>query len=236
MKRAVTVLAAVLLAGLMIAACSASPEASGSRPPAKTSEAAAASSQQPAVSQEISSSADASAEDASQEPNIDNGGSHVLVAYYSATGNTAKIARYITESIDADTFAVTPVQPYSDADLAYNDAASRVNLEREDESLRTVELETVTPEGWSRYDTVFVGYPIWGGIAAWPIDGFVSGNDWRGKTVIPFCTSASSGIGDSARLLAELAGGGSWRDGERFSASASAEDVGAWVLSLGTAR
>ncbi len=77
------------------------------------------------------------------------------------------------------------------------------------------------------------GYPIWWGIAAWPLDGFVKANDFTGKTVIPFCTSASSGMGESGKLLAEMAGTGEWQEGTRFQSSASEEDVRDWVAGLG---
>ncbi len=79
---------------------------------------------------------------------------------------------------------------------------------------------------------MFVGYPIWWGIAAWPVNGFVSANDFTGKTVIPFCTSASSGIGESGTLLEELAGTGNWLEGMRFRSNASEETVQEWVRSL----
>ena len=87
-------------------------------------------------------------------------------------------------------------------------------------------------ENWDSYDAIFIGYPIWWGIAAWPVDGFVEANDFTGKTVIPFCTSSSSGLGQSGELLAELAGTGDWQEGERFRGGASAADVAAWVESL----
>ena len=93
-------------------------------------------------------------------------------------------------------------------------------------------LEAVTPEGWADYDTVFVGYPIWWGRAGWPVNGFVTGNDFSGKRVIPFCTSASSGLGSSAENLAQLAGSGDWQEGMRFSASASESDVAEWLAGL----
>ena len=94
-------------------------------------------------------------------------------------------------------------------------------------------LAAATPDNWDSYDTVFIGYPIWWGIAAWPVDGFVEANDFTGKTVIPFCTSSSSGLGESGELLAELAGTGDWQEGQRFRSSASQEDINEWVDSLG---
>ena len=161
------------------------------------------------------------------------GSGSVLVVYYSATGNTETVAGYIAQATGGDIFEITPVQPYTDDDLNWSDSDSRVTREHEDESLRDVELTTTQVENWDSYDTVFLGYPIWWGIAAWPVDGFVEANDFTGKTVIPFCTSSSSGLGQSGELLAELAGTGDWQDGERFRSSASQEDVNQWVDSLG---
>ena len=96
-----------------------------------------------------------------------------------------------------------------------------------------MELVSTTVENWDDYDTVFIGYPIWWGIAAWPVDSFVENNDFTGKTVIPFCTSASSGIGESGQLLAEMAGTGDWLEGQRFRSGVSEEDVASWVEGLG---
>ena len=154
-----------------------------------------------------------------------------LVVYYSASGNTRRVAQAIAEQLGADTFEVTPVQPYTSADLNWTDRSSRVVQEYEDESLRDIPLmDTVVPN-WENYDNVFIGYPIWWGIAAWPMNGFVSANDFSGKTVIPFCTSSSSGIGQSGELLANLAGSGNWVTGRRFSSGASSADVAAWAES-----
>ena len=157
----------------------------------------------------------------------------VLVVYYSASGNTEGVANYIAEATGGDLFEITPAQPYTDDDLNWSDSDSRVTREHEDESLRDVELTTTEVENWDSYDTVFIGYPIWWGIAAWPVDGFVEANDFTGKTVIPFCTSSSSGLGESGELLAELAGTGDWQEGQRFRSSASQEDINEWVDSLG---
>ena len=156
-----------------------------------------------------------------------------LVVYYSATGNTETVAGYLADALGADLFEITPVQPYTADDLNWSDDTSRVSREHEDASLRTVELEQDTVEHWEEYDTVFIGYPIWWGIAAWPVNTFIEANDFTGKTVIPFCTSASSGLGESGELLAELAGTGDWLEGMRFRSGALEEDVVAWVESLG---
>ena len=159
--------------------------------------------------------------------------SNVLVVYYSASGNTETAANYIAQATGGDIFEITPVEPYTSDDLNWTDENSRVSREHEDESLRDVELTTTEVENWDSYDTVFIGYPIWWGIAAWPVDGFVEANDFSGKTVIPFCTSSSSGLGQSGELLAQLAGTGDWQEGQRFRSSASQEDVNEWVDSLG---
>ena len=159
--------------------------------------------------------------------------SNVLVVYYSASGNTETAANYIAQAAGGDIFEITPVEPYTSDDLNWTDDNSRVSREHEDESLRDVELTTTEVENWDSYDTVFIGYPIWWGIAAWPVDGFVEANDFSGKTVIPFCTSSSSGLGQSGELLAQLAGTGDWQEGQRFRSSASQEDVNEWVDSLG---
>ena len=158
---------------------------------------------------------------------------NVLVVYYSATGNTESVAGYIAQATGGDLFEITPAEPYTDEDLNWSDENSRVTREHEDESLRDVELTATTVENWDSYDTVFLGYPIWWGIAAWPVDTFVEANDFTGKTVIPFCTSSSSGLGESGQLLADLAGTGDWQEGQRFRSSASQEDVTQWVDSLG---
>ena len=153
-----------------------------------------------------------------------------LVAYFSATGNTESVATAIADRLGADVFAIEAAEPYTDADLNYNDDASRTSVERADGT--NPELAQVTPDDWADYDTVFLGYPIWWGEAAWPLRTFVAGNDFAGKTVVPFCTSASSGIGRSGELLAEAAGAGEWLEGERFSAGAGSE-AAAWAAGLG---
>ena len=177
---------------------------------------------------------DISTPDASEPEDSQSGESGgVLVVYYSATGNTEAVAGYIAEATGGDLFELEPAEPYTDADLNWTDENSRVTLEHEDESLRDVELVANTVDNWDSYDTVLLGYPIWWGIAAWPVDTFVEANDFTGKTVIPFCTSSSSGLGQSGELLAEMAGTGDWQEGERFRSSASQEDVTEWVDSLG---
>lgn len=156
-----------------------------------------------------------------------------LVVYYSATGTTENIANYIAAATGADLFELEPVNPYSADDLNWTDDNSRVVYEHDNPDARVVELVSATVDNWDSYDTIFIGYPIWWHIAAWPVDGFVTANDFTDKTVIPFCTSSSSDLGESGELLAEAAGTGNWLAGERFSSGASSESVQAWVEGLG---
>lgn len=156
----------------------------------------------------------------------------VLVAYYSSTGTTEGIAEQIAEYTDAELFEITPQQEYTSEDLDWNNDSSRVSTEHDDPDGRNVPLVTTVPDDFDDYDTVFIGYPIWWGIAAWPVDTFVKGNDFSGKTVIPFCTAASSDIGESGELLAEMAGTGSWQQGRRFFGSSSAGDIQSWLDEL----
>ena len=155
-----------------------------------------------------------------------------LVVYFSATGTTEGVAQAIADTVGADLFKVVPSDPYTSDDLNWTNNDSRVSREHNDEGLRAVALESTDVDGWDDYDTVFIGYPIWWGIAAWPMSSFVAVNDFTGKTVIPFCTSVSSGIGQSGELLAELAGTGSWLDGQRFSRGSSEADIASWVNGL----
>ena len=157
----------------------------------------------------------------------------MLVVYYSASGNTETAANYIAQATGGDIFEITPAEPYTSDDLNWTDDNSRVSREHEDESLREVELTTTEAENWDSYDTVFIGYPIWWYDAAWPVDGFVEANDFTGKTVIPFCTSSSSGLGESGQRLAQLAGTGNWLEGQRFPSGTADADVQAWAAALG---
>ena len=174
------------------------------------------------------------AEPADEQPEeTSSEGGRTLVVYYSASGNTAAVAGYIADALGADTFELVPQEPYSSDDLNWTVNGSRVNREHDDESLRDIALVADSVDHWGEYDTVFIGYPIWWAIAAWPVNNFMKNNDFTGKTVIPFCTSTSSGLGQSGELLAEMAGTGDWQTGERFRSNASRDDVADWVSSLG---
>ena len=149
---------------------------------------------------------------------------NVLIAYFSETGNTEKFANIIHEQIGGDLFKIEPVTPYPEGDELFDYTKEEQDEDRRPEIQGTVDM--------SKYDTVFIGYPIWWGIAAWPVDTFVKANDFNGKTVIPFCTSSSSGLGQSGDLLAEEANGGNWLEGQRFRSNPSDSDINTWTDSL----
>lgn len=171
--------------------------------------------------------------DAGEETEAEAGTGKTLVVYYSATGNTEEVANAIAAATGADVFELEPADPYTDEDLNWTDENSRVTVEHDNPDQRDVELVADTVDNWEEYDTVFIGYPIWWGIAAWPVDTFVEANDFTGKTVIPFCTSSSSDLGESGQLLAEMAGTGDWQEGMRFRSGVDEADVQEWVNGLG---
>lgn len=210
-------------AALLLASCSGNSASSVS-----SSSVASSAASSVAASSETASSAAASSEAASTVTTTGK----TLVVYFSATGTTQGVAQTIADTVGADLFEVVPSDPYTSDDLNWTNNDSRVSHEHNDEGLRAVALESTDVDGWDDYDTVFIGYPIWWGIAAWPMSSFVAVNDFTGKTVIPFCTSASSGIGQSGDLLAELAGTGNWLDGYRFSSSTTANDITTLTESL----
>lgn len=167
------------------------------------------------------------------EVNTDEETGKVLVVYYSATGHTKAVAEVIADETGADLFEVVPAELYTDEDLDWTEPDSRVSIEHDNPDARAVELVADTVENWDEYDTVYIGAPIWWGIAAWPVDTFVKANDFSGKTVIPFMTAASSGLGESGELLAEMAGAGDWLEGECFRSNVAEEDVREWIGTLG---
>ena len=221
-------LAALLLSvGLVLslAACGSANKPASSTTQPETS----APTEQPATEPSESSST----APAESEPETQPETGKTLVVYYSASGNTERVAKDIAEAAGADLFEIVPTEVYTSDDLDWTNPDSRVSREHDDESLRDVPLTTTGVPDWDSYDTVFIGYPIWWGIAAWPVDTFVKNNDFTGKTVIPFATSSSSGMGQSGSLLADMAGTGEWQEGQRFSSGVSSDDVQSWVNGLG---
>lgn len=155
---------------------------------------------------------------------------NILIAYFSCTGNTESIANHLDSILDADVYEITPEVPYTDADLNYGDPNSRTSIEMNDPNARPAISEGV--ENMEDYDIIFLGYPIWWGDAPRIISTFLESYDFSGKTIIPFCTSGSSGIGSSASDLEALTEGATWLDGQRFSGNASEATVESWVNGL----
>lgn len=219
MKKLTALLLSVVLV-LSLAACG-----SANKPASSTT--------QPETSAPTEQPESSSTAPAESEPETQPETGKTLVIYYSASGNTARVAKDIAEAAGADLFEIVPTEVYTSEDLNWTNPDSRVSREHDDESLRDVPLTTTEVPDWDTYDTVFIGYPIWWGIAAWPVDTFVKNNDFTGKTVIPFATSSSSGMGQSGSLLADMAGTGEWQEGQRFSSGVSSDDVQSWVNGLG---
>ena len=179
---------------------------------------------------DASSSASKKTDTTAQAPAKGNG--KTLVVYFSAGGHTKNVANYIAKATNGDIMELKPVKEYTEADMDYNNKNSRTTRERDDVSLRDVPLVKDKADNWEGYDTVFIGYPIWWGGAAWPVNNFIKHNDFSGKKVIPFATSASSGLGNSGKDLQQMAGTGNWLEGKRFPSNASESDVQQWVRSL----
>lgn len=226
----------LMLAGIMllcVTACgnSENPETQTSSESAseQTSSTAESEVAETAVSEETSENASPS-ENSETEPTASEG-SNILVAYFSATGTTKGVAETLAGGLGADIYEITPADPYTDADLDYNDNQSRSTLEMNDPSARPEISGTV--ENMSDYDIVFIGYPIWWYDAPRIMSTFVESYDFSGKTVIPFCTSGGSGIGESGDNLEALTSGATWLDGERLQGGASWETIKEWVDGLG---
>ena len=154
----------------------------------------------------------------------------VLVAYFSATGNTEGIAQHLQSVLNADLYEIVPEVPYTDEDLNYSNDSCRANQEQNDPAARPA--VTGTLENPEDYDVVFLGYPIWWGQAPKIIHTFLESYGFDGVTIVPFCTSGSSGIGSSATNLQSLAPNANWLSGQRFSGSASQNTVASWVEGL----
>ena len=167
------------------------------------------------------------ANDATEQPQTNESTNKTLVVYFSATGTTKGVAEQIASVTGADTYEILAAQPYSEADLNWNDSNSRTTIEQNDKSVRPeIGSDEISLDG---YDTIFIGYPIWWGEEPRIMDTFVESYDFTGKTVIPFCTSGGSGIGSSGSNLASNAGTGNWLEGERLSSSSDIED---WINDL----
>ena len=169
-------------------------------------------------------------EEAAQETAAEPASEAVLVAYFSATGTTKGVAERIASVTGGDLYEILAAEPYTEADLNYNDNSSRSTSEQNDKSVRPeIGSDDISLEG---YTTIYLGFPIWWGEEPRILDTFVEKYNFDGITVIPFCTSGSSGIGRSGSNMEELAGSGTWLQGERFSGSVSEEELKSWIEGL----
>lgn len=186
-------------------------------------------------SEEAAQNTDNTPEPADTEPDTTTpepaaAGREVLVVYFSATGTTRGVAEKIAALEGADLYEIKASQEYTDADLNWNDSGSRTTKEQGDKSVRPeIGSEPISLQG---YTTIYIGFPIWWGEEPRIMDTFVESYDFGGATVIPFCTSGSSGIGSSGRNLADNAGSGNWLEGRRFSGGVSEADLRAWIDGL----
>ena len=155
-----------------------------------------------------------------------------LVVYFSAEGHTKKVAEEIAKNLNADIYEIEPEKPYTKEDLDWTNPDSRASRENENLELRNIELKNLEIPNWSVYERILIGYPIWWGIAAWPTNSFVKSKDWSGKIVFPFCTSHSSGLGNSDLLLKDDSNSGDWQEGIRFYQDAPASTVKSWTDKL----
>lgn len=151
----------------------------------------------------------------------------VLVAYFSASGVTKKLATTLAEATGGDLFEIVPAEPYTKSDLNWMNPKSRSSVEMKDRSSRPAIASKI--DDISSYDAVFVGFPVWWYREPSIIDTFAGEYDLSGKTVIPFATSGSSGIGSSGENIAAIAKGAKVVPGERFKASASVDELRSWA-------
>lgn len=203
MKRILSLILFLAIAALC-AGCGSAPTQSTSTSPAETQ-------------------AGESTEPPAAEPETD---STILVVYFSATGTTRSVAEKMAALTGADIVEIIPARPYTSQDLNYNDRSTRASAEQNTPDARPEIAEDISLDG---YTTVYLGYPIWWGQAPRILSTFVESHDFTGVTVIPFCTSASSDIGQSDDTLAAQAGSGSWLQGRRFSGSASENELREWI-------
>lgn len=156
----------------------------------------------------------------------------VLVVYFSCTGTTRSLAELASEILDADLYEITPETPYLETDLNYSDSSSRATTEQNTPDARPEISGTV--ENMEQYDTVLLAYPIWWGQAPRIINTFLESYDFSGKTIVPFCTSHSSGLGSSAKeLQISCSDTTEWLDGRRFDAETPKSELEDWVSSIG---
>lgn len=233
MKKVITVLISLLMI-LSLAACGNSASQTGQPSTEEKPVAGTVNSEEP-VENSTDAENTATSEGQTNEPENpdipEEQGTKVLVAYFSATNTTQGIAEHIANGLSADIYEIVPEEPYTDADLNYNDNNSRTTIEMNDPDARPAISGSV--EDMEQYDIVFIGYPIWWGEAPRIVSTFVESYDFSGKTIVPFCTSGGSGVGSSATNLEQLTDGADWLPGKRLNGSDSQDTVMEWVNGLG---
>lgn len=156
----------------------------------------------------------------------------VLVAYFSASGVTRKVAEELAEVEKADLYEIMPKDLYTEADLNWKDQQARSTLEMKDLGSRPPIVGKVDDMG--QYDVVFLGFPIWWGREPSVVDTFLDAYDFKGKRIVPFCTSGGSGFGDTAKRLREIVGSGvTVEEGTRMGGTVSEDDLKTWATGLG---
>lgn len=233
MKKVITVLISLLMI-LSLAACGNSASQTGQPSTEEKPVAGTVNSEEP-VENSTDAENTATSEGQTNEPENpdipEEQGTKVLVAYFSATNTTQGIAEHIADGLSADIYEIVPEEPYTDADLNYNDNNSRTTIEMNDPDVRPAISGSV--EDMEQYDIVFIGYPIWWGEAPRIVSTFVESYDFSGKTIVPFCTSGGSGVGSSATNLEQLTDGADWLPGKRLNGNDSQDTVMEWVNGLG---
>ncbi len=233
MKKVITVLISLLMI-LSLAACGNSASQTGQPSTEEKQTAGTVNSEEPAENSANAENTDTSEGQTNESENpdiLEEQGTKVLVAYFSATNTTQGIAEHIANGLNADIYEIVPEEPYTDADLNYNDNNSRTTIEMNDPDARPAISGSV--EDMEQYDIVFIGYPIWWGEAPRIVSTFVESYDFSGKTIVPFCTSGGSGVGSSATNLEQLTDGADWLPGKRLNGSDSQDTVMEWVNGLG---
>ncbi len=228
MKKVITVLISLLMI-LSLAACGNSASQTGQPSTEDT-----VNSEEPVENSANAENTDTSEGQTNESENpdiLEEQATKVLVAYFSATNTTQGIAEHIANGLNADIYEIVPEEPYTDADLNYNDNNSRTTIEMNDPDARPAITGSV--EDMEQYDIVFIGYPIWWGEAPRIVSTFVESYDFSGKTIVPFCTSGGSGVGSSATNLEQLTDGADWLPGKRLNGSDSQDTVMEWVNGLG---
>lgn len=213
-KRIVILLSAMLV--FLLAACGSTADGSSHPEESASDQQTGSASRQP---------------DESAENTADTAATDILVVYFSATGTTKPIAEQMADILGADLYEIVPENPYSDADLNYNNDSCRANTEQNNSASRPEISGTV--ENMEQYDTVLIGHPIWWGEEPRIMDTFMESYGWSGKTLVNFCTSGGSGIGTATANLRELSPDANWLEGHRFHSNASEDDIREWLDNIG---